>query len=117
MFKRFILINALAIVGPSAIARGASDYDRPFTASQIALAISQVPDSHSSWGRFELNPVLGRGAFGPRQLAIKAGITTSLLVAQRHRVFKRHRRLFTVANFAVAGVTLAVAGRNYGLRF
>jgi hypothetical protein len=117
MPKRLLPLLALAIVGPSAIASGASDYNRHFNASQIALAISQVPDSHSSWGRFELNPVLGRGAFGPRQLAIKAGVTTSLLVAQRHRVFKRHRRLFTVANFAVAGITLAVARRNYGLRF
>lgn len=115
MLYKILIATALVVASP--VVKAESNRDLLFTASQVALATAQVPDSHSSWGRFELNPVLGKGAFGPRHLAIKTAVAVSTLAGQRHPAFKRHRRVFTIVNFAVAGVTLAVAKRNYGLRF
>ena len=92
----------------------ASSYAQPlYRASQIAVGVASATDIASSWGRQELNPVLGQGTFGYRQTGIKLGILGASMVTADRLTFKRRRRLLTVVNFAVAGVMTGVAVRNY----
>ena len=92
----------------------APSYAQPlYRASQIAAGVASATDIASSWGRRELNPVLGRGTFGVRQTGIKVGLLTSTMYTSDRLTFKRRRRLLTVVNFAVAGVMTGVAVRNY----
>lgn len=90
----------------------------PLFISQVFVASSAVADVQSSWGRYELNPVLGRGQFGARQAAISAGITGGLLLLERPLV--RHhpslRKPLTVVNFVVSGIRFGVAAQNWGQR-
>lgn len=83
--------------------------------SAIALGASNALDGASSWGAPETNPVLGRGTFGPKQVAVKSAIVGGVLVGEW--LFKRHHkgaeRTFTYMNWAGAGVTTGVAVRNW----
>ena len=89
-------------------------YSQPlYRASQIAVGVASATDIASSWGRQELNPVLGRGTFGAKQTTIKVGLLASTMYTSDRLTFKRRRRLLTVVNFAVAGVMTGVAVRNY----
>ena len=87
-----------------------------YRASQIAVGVASATDIASSWGRRELNPVLGQGTFGYRQTGIKLGILGASMVTSDRLTFKRRRRLLTVTNFAVAGVMTGVAVRNWRTR-
>jgi len=90
----------------------------PYRWSVAALAVGSVADTHSSWRGYELNPILGRGQFGWRGVAIKAGITGASLLCQR-RVLRRHPRMrptFTAMNFGMGAAMGAVAVRNYEVR-
>ena len=62
-----------------------------------------------------LNPLLGRGRFGARQVGIKIALTGGSLAAQRYatRHRPRARRLLAVLNLAQAAALGAVAGRNW----
>ena len=84
-----------------------------YRASQIAVGVASATDIASSWGRQELNPVLGQGTFGYRQTGIKLGILGASMATADRLTLKRRRRLLTVVNFAVAGVLTRVAVRNY----
>ena len=84
-----------------------------YRASQIAVGVASATDIASSWGRQELNPVLGQGTFGYRQTGIKLGILGASMATADRLTLKRRRRLLTVVNFAVAGVLTGVAVRNY----
>lgn len=89
------------------------------TKSLLILATATAADTHSSWGKQEANPVLRRGTFGPRQASLKIGLVAGA-AAFEYAVLKRSRRRYerplAFTNFAVAGVTGAVAIRNYGVR-
>ena len=83
--------------------------------SLVAMGASQALDIHSSMGGYELNPVLGRGQFGKRQISIKAAIVggwqlTQWLIVRR---WPEARRAATWVNYGAAGATGAVAIRNY----
>lgn len=86
--------------------------------SLLALSAATAVDTHSSWGRQELNPVLRRGPFGPRQTAVKIGIVSGLAVFEYALVRKSHRyeKPLVYTNFIAAGVTGAVAARNYRVK-
>lgn len=88
------------------------------------FAVAGVVDVHSSRGRYELNPILGRGEFSARAATTSLGITGGVLVAQylALRWIRRHDpgrekmalRIFSVIN---AGGTIAhgtVGAYNYG---
>ena len=108
-----IVLRAVLLL---AFLAGAS-YSQPlYRASQIAVGAASGADIASSWGRQELNPVLGQGVFGYRQTGIKLGILGASMVTADRLTFKRRRRLLTVVNFAVAGVMTGVAVRNWRLR-
>jgi hypothetical protein len=78
------------------------------------LAGASAADTVSSWGRQELNPVLGRGRFGKSHLGRKCAITglslgLQVLAIRRDRKLKK---LFTVSNLVSAAVLTGVAIRN-----
>lgn len=86
--------------------------------SVVTLSAATVTDMISSRNCQELNPILGRGLFGPRQIAIKSGITGGLILGEylwlRHH--PRDARIITAVNFSASGVTFGVAIRNWRRR-
>lgn len=83
----------------------------------VSLAAHSL-DAYSSYGRYEINPVLGRGTFGPRQLGIKlsgaAAVSAASWVLSRRS--PRACRWAARLNFVQAGAIGAVAARNFGTR-
>lgn len=91
--------------------------DSAWRASVAAVAASSALDVHSSFGAYELNPIVGRGQFGSRQASISLGITAGVLVFE-YLVVRKHprfERTLTWTNFAVAGARAGTAARNYRL--
>ena len=87
-------------------------------ATEAALIAGRAADVRSSWGRQELNPVLGRGTYGPRQAAIELGATAAALAVEEIAA-RRHpeaRARFAAANIGTAAVLGAVAARNAGTK-
>ena len=108
--KRFAIIFLICIpawCGPH----------RLWKASLAAVAGATVADIGSSVGMRELNPILGRGAFGPRQAGVCAGISGGLILAEWLLVHHHPEReqAVAVANFGMAAAHGAVAVRNYRL--
>lgn len=88
--------------------------------SVISLAGASVMDAASSLGHREGNPVLrgSEAAYGWQGVAIKAGIVSGVLLAER--LILRHnprdsrtRKALTIVNFSAAGATTAVAAHNW----
>ena len=82
--------------------------------SVMALAASNIADAAASAGRYETNPVLGRGPFGGRAVAIKAGISFANIAVQR-MILKHHAAASKPAaaiNFGMAAVVGSIAIRN-----
>jgi hypothetical protein len=93
------------------------DGQRLWNASVLALAAANAVDSHSSWGKRELNPALrgANGTFGANSVMVKAGIMGGLVAFERF-VLRRNPRLYRGAaliNFSIAAGYGAVATRNY----
>jgi hypothetical protein len=91
------------------------DDDLLWRASVATFAAANAADAISSWGGYELNPVLGRGPFGPRQTMVKAGIAAGVVVTE-WRWMRRHRRAAAIANFVASGILAGVAARNWRVR-
>jgi hypothetical protein len=85
-----------------------------WVASALLLGGAAVADAITSRGQYELNPVLGRGQFGRRQVGIKIALTGGSIGAQAFGVrrWPWMRRVFVVANVATAGALAGVAARN-----
>jgi len=82
------------------------------------FAGTQALDIASSRGGIEANPILGRGPFGARQVAIKGGLDLGIILVERW-VIKRHTkadRPLTLANYVASGVTVGVATRNWTIK-
>jgi len=96
----------------------ASAQDRPprnWSFSVAFFAGAQLMDTMSSRGAMEQNPVLGRGQFGARQMAIKAGIGSGVILAER-LIMRKHpetRRFWMWTNYATGTAIAAVAVRNW----
>ena len=87
------------------------------TVSAIALSAASAADAASSWHQPEANPLLG-SQFGADSLAIKAGITASMLLAERPliRHYPEIRKWFVIANWMTAGVFTGAAIHNWRTR-
>ncbi len=72
----------------------------------------EAADSFSSYGRTELNPLLGK-TFGPRGCLTKAAFVGILVWAEQTKVFKQHRRATKVLNYVIGGVSFGAAVRNW----
>jgi hypothetical protein len=86
-----------------------------------ALAVANVMDVRTSWGKYELNPNLAgnNGKFGREGALIKLGIVSGMVVLEsvvlRHKPSKRFYRGLALVNFGSASVTGATAIRNLGV--
>lgn len=115
MIPRNLLLAALLCA--TACGQEMPKHSRLYRWSVAVLAASTVADCASSMGGYELNPVLGRGRFGGRQMALAGGITGGLMLTQ-WLVVRRNpqaERPAAVANFAAAGLHGWVAQRNWRL--
>ena len=100
----------------TASAQDSQDHPRRnWNISVAFFAGAQVMDTMSSRGAIETNPVLGRGQFGGRQMAIKSGIGAGVILAER-MIMRKHpetRSFWTWANYATGTAIAAVAVRNW----
>lgn len=82
-----------------------------------ALIGANIADAASSWGKREGNPALrnGDGRFGWNGVAIKAGITGSVLLTQRY-ILRKHPSQYkgnAWINYSFSGLLTGVAIRNW----
>lgn len=85
-----------------------------FRTSEVVVAVAKTVDITSSFGRYETNPVLGRGRFGTEQ-AIKSTAIFAVVPVVEELVVRRHpksRGTFTALNFTVSGVYGVTAWHN-----
>ncbi len=84
-----------------------------YSTSVAVLIGGNTLDAVSSWDKYELNPILGRGRFGARQALTKGAMVGMLIGMEQTKVFKRHRKVCAVMNFVMGGVSLSLAVRNF----
>lgn len=86
--------------------------------SSVVLLAASSLDASSSWGKYESNPFLrsDNGRFEARGVSIKLGIAGAMLAPQI-LLRKNHTatKLFTITNFAQAGMYTGISIRNYGI--
>ncbi len=114
LLTRTLQCSLVMVMAPLLPAQPLSNYNY----SVLSVVTSSSLDAISSIGHRELNPILGRGDFGHKQLLIKSSITTSSLLTQHFilRRHPRHRKLATIINYATSvGFTL-LATRNWRLK-
>ena len=114
--KIIVLVCAIGfLLCCAGIARG---QDRPLYWSSVAtLTAAHVADMHSSWGKYEANPLLrsADGRFGMKGVAVKSSIAAGNLTVQTLllRKWPKARKAAAITNFVVAGVVIGIAVRNY----
>jgi hypothetical protein len=89
-----------------------------WVASSVALIAGTSFDAASSWGKYEANPLLrsSDGRFGSKGLMIKSAVAGGSLVPQiLLRKRRKMQRMFTIANFALAGWYTGVGIHNIGV--
>jgi len=119
--KRTIVIllclTLFAALAPAADHPEQKQHRRLWWTSVAAMVAASVLDTHSSWGRQELNPILanGNGTFGGRAIAIKAGLAVSIAGAQYFMLRGNHRaqKHASLTNISLAGAMAGVAYHNY----
>ena len=88
---------------------------RLYHASLAAVTTAAMADAVTSWGKAEMNPVLGQGRFGVGQAGMKIGLVSAAMAGQfflmRHHG-GRAAAGFAAVNLASAGVLGAVAYHN-----
>lgn len=87
-------------------------------ASSLLLLAATSLDASSSWGKYETNPLLrsSDGRFGARGVSIKMGFAAATLAPQFF--FRKNRtatRIFTMSNFAQAGIYTGISIHNFGV--
>lgn len=109
-------MKILALLVLATLAASAQDGPRRNWNISVAFFVgAQAMDTMSSRGGIEANPVLGRGQFGARQAAIKAGIASGVVLAER-MILRRHpetQRFWTWANYGTGTAIAAMAVRNW----
>src|SRR5262245_57490769 len=82
--------------------------------SLAAIAAGNAADMATSMGRYELNPVLGVGRFGPRATGIKVGLSTATIGLQYLMLRRRPEaaRKLSYVNFGMAAATSGAAAYN-----
>jgi hypothetical protein len=85
-----------------------------------SLAIANVLDVSSSWGKCEQNNLLAGqdGRFGAKGVLLKSAIVGGVMSAEWliTRKTPRSRKLFSILNFGSATGIGALAVRNYGIQ-
>jgi hypothetical protein len=90
--------------------------------SLLSLSAANAFDMHSSWGKHELNPMLGgpTGKFGTQGALMKLGLQGGLMGVEylltRGHPSRKMYRVLSVVNFGASAGIGAVAARNYGIR-
>ncbi len=86
-------------------------------ASVLTLSAASALDMESSWGKYETNPILGRGTFGARQTGIKAGMVGGSVLAE-WLWLRRHPEtssVFVTVNVGVTGMLVSVSIHNWSI--
>jgi hypothetical protein len=113
MQGRFVGVLLLASVAYGAeMGDGVRPGKKRWWASVAAVAVASVMDVHSSWGRREMNPMLGSpdGRFGPRGLVIKSSLVGASCGLQ-WLLLERNPRM----SGALSGVNMGLAAWSSGV--
>ncbi len=92
--------------------------DRLYWGSVTFMVGSAVMDDVTSYGMYEMNPLVrsSDGRLGMRGIAIGAALTGASLLVQR-LCGKRRRKMFTKVNFAVGTFRTTIAMRTMRMRW
>jgi hypothetical protein len=95
-----------------------SHLSKLWAVSSFVLLGATSLDAASSWGKYEENPLLrsADGRFGMKGVSIKLTLAGAMLIPQI--LFRKNHtatKLFTVTNFAQAGMYGGIAARNFGI--
>ena len=116
-----LMISTIALQAQDRAPRSLTAPSTLWKVSLTSLAVANAMDVRSSWGKHELNPALANssGNFGKEGALIKLGLQGGLFGAEylitRGHPSRKVYRVLTFVNFGAAGVTGAVAARNFGL--
>jgi hypothetical protein len=93
---------------------------RGWKRSLIPVLASQALDSASSYGRWELNPLLAdpSGRFGARAVTVKLGATAAIIGIE-YWIIKKHpgaARVISKLNWSGAVITSGFAVHNFAIR-
>lgn len=112
--KRTILIAVLAAASHAQ----AASWHRLWRVTQAAMLASTTADVASSYGRRELDPVLGRGRYGIRQTSLEFGITGIVLAVQEIAVHRKPilAKRLAIVNLVRTGAYTGLAVHNESVR-
>ena len=123
--QRLLLLVIMGVWATPAVAEEAAAVPvagkNLWRASVAALAVANVMDARTSWGKYELNPTLSgkNGTFGREGALIKLGIVSGMFVLEtvvlRRQAFEEALPRTSLVNFGSASVTGATAIRNLGV--
>ena len=112
MFKKLIILTCfLTWLAP------ASPWHRLWQVSSGVLIGATTLDGQSSWGKQELNPILGQGTFGMRQ-AFTLEVLPILVISSEWMLTRKYPSLekpFAIANFIGGGIHVGCAVHNWRL--
>lgn len=111
----FLLLFTLLLVPSASAADRRTRWHTVWRVSQVLLAAADAADAASSWGKYEVNPLMRTGhRFSYGSLAIKLGVLAGGLGAQHYIQRKAPERtpLLASANLAAAAALGIVAHRN-----
>lgn len=116
--KRILAVLALSLIwGTHAEAQAGKKLWRNLlkVSNYVSVGVN-VLDVHSSWGRFEVNPILAnsQGQFGTKGVAIKGAVLSGWFIVQRRfNKAGRHDKTYTITNFATSALIGGVVVHNY----
>jgi hypothetical protein len=115
LMKRFLPVVLFCVA-----AHAESHLHKIFRATQAALLAGQSLDCASSWGKYELNPMLrsADGRFGGRGLSFKLGIAAGSLLAERLivRRYPKAETFLIPLNLAGSGLFVGQAVHNWRVK-
>ena len=111
----------LALAGAlSCAAQDLSSLDKPASHRNWQFSVGfmvggSALDGVSSVGRVEMDPILGRGNYGARQITVQASAMVALPLLERWTIrrWPRSERGWIVANYVIGAAHVGAAVRNF----
>ena len=112
--KIFLLVAFAAL---ACRAEELASLEKPSTSWKFSVGFmvgGSALDAASSFGRVELDPILGRGNYGARQVGFQAGAMVALPLIERWTIrrWPRSQRTWTYVNYAIGGAHIGAAVHN-----
>lgn len=102
----------MLLLATAATAQEPTKWDKLYKVSVVSVIAANGADVATSYGRRELNPLMGN-TFGMTSVGIKAGMTGGILTTQHFGLrHSKHKKIYALMNFGTTGVLGFVAYHN-----